>query len=287
MAVRRLRPYDPAGDRAAVESLWQATLPAAWPVLPLGIDLLTDGLLAVEGGEPVGFVATGVATASAGITLIMVSPPRQRQGLGGRLLDAALERLGTDRPVHAGHGGDTHLWPGVPLDLPAGVAFFTGRGWLHQADCTDLIQDLRSFTAEQSSSVDTAVAAAEDQGEVREFEARHFPEWLRHVDGTTQDVLTARGTDGQLVGTLLFDGPDAPHPYGPLLGPAAGLIRCVGVAEHARGRGVGHTMVARACQVLRDRGTRSCLVDWVVRESFYEQLGFRSWRRYRLFRHPD
>jgi hypothetical protein len=47
---------------------------------------------------------------------------------------------------------------------------------------------------------------------------------------------------------------------------------------------VGTAMVARASEILRDRGVRTCLIDWTVREDFYGRLGYRRWRRYLMYR---
>lgn len=290
-----MRPLDPATDRAAVESLWRTTMAPAWPLLPGAVDRLTGGHLAVTDNGAAGVIAvdvrarsTGVAARSAGVQFLAVAPEHQRRGLGSALLSAAVgsATAAGATELRAGSGGSAYVWPGVPLDLPAAVAFFAAHGWTSPHDTADLTQDLRDYRDPElgTSGVTTAVSSV--MGEVDAFEETHFPQWARHFSGTTEDVMTARDADGALIGTLLFSGPDAEHPYRPLLGPRAGLIGCVGVAESAQGRGVGSAMVAHASRVLRDRGTRTCLIDWVVRESFYGRLGYRSWRRYRMFHHP-
>jgi hypothetical protein len=43
-------------------------------------------------------------------------------------------------------------------------------------------------------------------------------------------------------------------------------------------------MVARASELLRDRGTRICHIGWAVREAFYTRIGYRPWRRYLMYR---
>jgi predicted N-acetyltransferase YhbS len=68
-----------------------------------------------------------------------------------------------------------------------------------------------------------------------------------------------------------------------MLGPQAGTISCVGVAPDMQGRGIGSAMVARASEILRDNGTRTCHIGWTGRESFYIRAGYRPWRRYRMF----
>jgi GNAT superfamily N-acetyltransferase len=83
---------------------------------------------------------------------------------------------------------------------------------------------------------------------------------------------------------LLFEGPGADTVFQPMLGPAAATIGCVGVAPHMQGRGIGTALVARASQILRDRGARACHIGWTVRESFCTRARYQPWRRYRMFR---
>jgi GNAT superfamily N-acetyltransferase len=71
-----------------------------------------------------------------------------------------------------------------------------------------------------------------------------------------------------------------------MLGADAGTIGCVGVAEAARGAGVGSAMVARASELLRDAGTGVCHISWTEREWFYRRVGYLPWRRYHMARRP-
>src|SRR5206468_3618198 len=105
--------------------------------------------------------------------------------------------------------------------------------------------------------------------------------WFQRRDTS---VLVARDRDGRIVGTLLFRGPDEGLMFAPMLGPGAGTIGCVGVAEHAQGRGVGSAMVARASELLRRAGTRVCHIGWTERRDFYVRVGYAPWRRYRMSR---
>jgi predicted N-acetyltransferase YhbS len=47
--------------------------------------------------------------------------------------------------------------------------------------------------------------------------------------------------------------------------------------------GIGSAMVAYASEILRDAGTRVCHIGWAVRDRFYGRVGYRPWRRYRMF----
>jgi GNAT superfamily N-acetyltransferase len=237
-----------------------------------------------------------VAVDPAGtIPLLLVHPGAQRQGVGGALLEGALERLrglGVDSVGLAGGSGD-YIWPGVPDDLPGAVRFFEALGWRWDHAVVDLVADLRRYRApagvlERAAAAGVTLEAAgdRDRGEVLAFEAATFPSWLRWFERDDLPALVARGPGGAIVGTLLFRGPPDATIYTPLLGPEAGTIGCVGVAAAGRGAGVGSAMVARASELLRDAGTGTCHIGWTQRERFYTRVGYTRWRRYLMARRP-
>jgi ribosomal protein S18 acetylase RimI-like enzyme len=285
-----LRALDPAGDRPWLEALWAAALGDTWPPLPAGLDLAHDGLVAEEGGAALGMVAVDPA---GSILLLLVDPAHQRRGVGTRLLAAALRRLGDlgAGTVTLGSGGEDYIWPGVPDDLPAAVRFFAARGWRWDNQVIDLVRDLRDYRPPAgvyqraaSAGVTLAVAGEQDLEAVLAFEAATFPSWLRWFERRDSSVLVAQDGRGRLVGSLLFRGPDEGLLFAPMLGPAAGTIGCVGVADAVQGRGVGSAMVAHASELLRQAGVRACHIGWVERRAFYVRVGYAPWRRYLMAR---
>jgi GNAT superfamily N-acetyltransferase len=285
-----LRRFEPATDREQVEALWRAAMPPAWPLLPSGVMALREGLVAVQNARLVGLAAVDLA---GSIPLVLVAPAGQRRRIGTTLVSAAVELLSAAGigEVAAGSGGTSYIWPGVPLDLPTAVRFFTALGWDSSHDTLDLVADLGDYRppagASQratSAGVSITQATRAESGAVLAFESATFPSWARWFEPSDQNILVARDSDGAISGTLLFEGPGADTVFLPLLGPAAGTIGCVGVAPHRQGQGIGTAMVARASEILRDAGTRTCHIGWTVRESFYARAGYRPWRRYRMFR---
>lgn len=171
------------------------------------------------------------------------------------------------------------------------LRLFTACGWHSGHDTLDLVADLPDYRASALASGSAAragvtimPAAADDMAAVVAFEAATFPNWARWFRAGNRDILLAHDSAGTIVATLLLDGPGADTVYGPMLGPAAATISCVGVAPRMEGRGVGTALVARASEILRDRGAGTCHIGWTVRESFYTRAGYRPWRRYRMFR---
>ena len=290
----RIRPFAATAGLQFVEGLWRAAMPRSWPLLPAGIALLGEGLVAEAGTGPVGLVAVDRA---GSVPLILVDPAFQRRGIGTGLLAAALEQLHAAGAtnVTAASGGGSYIWPGVPQDLPAAVRFFATRGWRHTHDTLDLVTDLARYrpppgAAERAASVGVTItrAAHADVASVLAFETATFPSWARWFSATSpQDILAARDGSGNIAATLLFQGPGADSVFAPMLGPAAaGTIGCVGVAPQMQGHGIGTGMVACASQILRQSGTRTCHIGWTTRESFYRRAGYRPWRRYAMFTSP-
>jgi len=285
-----LRPFSGVADHDRVEALWLAALEGRWPLLPRAIAMVRDGFFAEEGGRTVGCVAVDLA---GSIPLVLVAPGYQRLGIGTDLLSAALGRLRAAGVtlVDAGSGGTDYIWPGVPADLPAAGRLFTNCGWQARHDTLDLVADLPDYRAPALANGSTAragiairPAAAADVAAVIAFETATFPNWARWFQAGTRDILLARDGAGTICATLLLDGPGADTVFEPMLGPAAAVISCVGVAPRAQGRGIGTALVARASEILRDRGAGTCHIGWTVRESFYTRAGYRPWRRYRMFR---
>ena len=58
------------------------------------------------------------------------------------------------------------------------------------------------------------------------------------------------------------------------------------MAPRVQGRVIGTALVARASEILREAGTRTCHIGWTTRESFYRRAGYRPWRRYAMFSRP-
>jgi GrpB-like predicted nucleotidyltransferase (UPF0157 family)/ribosomal protein S18 acetylase RimI-like enzyme len=290
--VIALRALDPPADRPLLERLWAAALGPVWPLAPRALDIARHGLVAEEDGAEVGVV---VLDPAGSIPLLLVDPASQRRGVGTRLLDGAMERLGElgATTVGLGSGGDDYLWPGVPDDLPAAVGFFAARGWRYGHTVIDLTADLRGYRAPAgvleraaAAGVFIDVLAERDRAEVLAFEAATFPDWMVWFERLDASVLVARDAAGAVVGTLLFRGPPDATVYAPMLGPDAGTIGCVGVAEAARGAGVGSAMVAQASELLGERGAGTGHIGWTRRERFYARLGYAPWRRYHMATRP-
>jgi len=311
-----VRPYRPAVDEAGVFGLWQSTFGETWPLTRDVFQRITvetavyrsgDHFVAEENGVPVGFVATqavgGASSPRTGhIGALLVAPTHRRRGIGRAMHDAALRHLrdvGVQRAQLG--GGDTYLWPGVPSTLPSALAFFNSCGWAYAETSYDLVQDVGDYSplpavyqriATQRIALE--IGTPTNAAEVIAFVARDFPSWdaiYRSVAklGDYADILFARDDDGRIIGTVSMYSPLSHSQrldvrWKTLLGANAGAIGVVGVAVSARQQGVGHALVARASEIVRDRGARHCVIGWAWMIGLYGELGYRVWQEYRMSR---
>jgi len=284
-----VRAYNPARDGAAVYALWQRSLGQAWPLDRSELAaVIGDALVAFVGGRLAGAAAVARAGRCASLQLLLVDPDLRRQRIGRRLHDAALDqlaRLGA-QTVSLGGTPGPYLWPGLPADLAEARAILERRGWTFGYTCWDLVQELADYetpadVARRGSTFTYRWATGAERDRLAAFEALHFPEWAAYFDDDAlETAIVAVDDDGAIVGSLMATDHRHPQLWHELLGEDSGTIGAVGVAEAARGRGVGSAIVAYACEQLRDRGVGNCHIGWTTELSFYGRLGFHPWRRY-------
>jgi len=305
--AEKIQPYDASSDLASAFTLWQTTVGREWPIDFTRFKQVLAApnahhFVAKEDGQLIGFAATARSPswdAQAGhLQLLLVAPSWQDRGLGSALHDAALQHFRATGANIAQLGGLVpRFWCGLPENLPAARAFFSKRGWEFDQPVYDLVQDLRQYTTPPAiyqriadQGITLATGCEEDVPEILAFEQREFPNWLHHYErcarlGDYRDMLYARNQEGRIVGTLLMYTPQSHETrtdvvWRVLLGYDAGAMGAVGVAPSEQGRGTGIALVARASDLLKERGVRNCYIDWVELTAFYAKLGYAKWRAF-------
>ncbi len=64
---------------------------------------------------------------------------------------------------------------------------------------------------------------------------------------------------------------------------APGGLGPIGVAGSRRGLGLGIGLLRASLEVLAGRGIRKVMIDWTDLPEFYGKIGFRIWKRYRMW----
>ncbi len=278
--------------------LWMDALGDSWP---LDRDMFyrhaESGAMAMENGRALGLVLHERTPEKGAIKAIVVHPDFRRQGVGTILMRRAMRslrwqgrqtyRVWPAPPYMLLGGGYRYIWPGIPEDLSDSKGFFDAvLGWPYSEPSYDMIMPLHDFSPPPgcyqrpaAGGITFRSATVDDMPRVLAFEEREFPGWVRYMrEHAPEDIVIGVDSAGVVVASLLFDMP--PILWSRLLGGGAAEIGAVGVAESRRNLGVGTALVARACQILRDRGVETAVLRWLYRVDFYRRIGFRVWKQY-------
>jgi mycothiol synthase len=290
-ASRSFRPQ----DEPEVLALWARALPD-WPLTAQAFAERTRGttqLVAVAGGAISGYVAAASAGERGQVTAILVDPAHRRRGVGSALL-AEVRRTLAGRGVttlSAASGAGAYLWPGVPDTRPEAWAFLRARGFVETGTSCDLLGDVLGFRTPEwvRARVDPAVrlelADPGDAAEIVELQRRSFPYWVAGYERQVAlpgTILVAR-LGGRIVGTCTVEGPaERDFLWQGLVDGPVGEFGAVGVDPQAREAGIGLAMVGRACELLSERGARTCYCAYTYIPDWYGKLGLTHWRSYTM-----
>ena len=265
--------------------------------------------LAREGEKIIGYVLSktmknagpelGRFQGRGGIGVLCVHPEYQRRGIGSQLLGRAEDYL-------LAHGSPVttlyyphHILPGIPEECVAARKLFEKRGYTNWRECADLVRELDDFqlpekvlrALELNPNVEIRPAREDESTAVIEFVAREFPGgWTYSTrnhfaqKGKASDIIIAV-EKGEVIGFCHTADWNSnwllPSTYWfPLLGDKYGGLGPVGLAKEQRKRGLGLALTAMAVEDLKRRGVERMAIDWTNLIAFYEQLGFRVWKKY-------
>ncbi len=271
--------------------------------------LADDAAVAWADGTPVGLAVTklwrleptpGMSHDMGHLSALAVHPDYRRQGLGGRLLRWAETRLKDQGAQCVLLGREIQpFFCGVP-DLTHALPFFTAHGYAVSGMVYDTMRDLAGYTphpdavatrARFGERLDLRPATAVDVPDVTGFMDLTFPgRWSFEIGhflaqgGPPEDIALLR-LDGEVQGFAHLHSPGTTHlAYGTnwrlALTPPAGGLGPIGVSRAVRGEGLGLALLDAGLQILAERGTRGCVIDWTTLVDFYGKVGFQPWLTY-------
>ena len=226
------------------------------------------------------------------IAALAVAPEYRGQGLGGRLLRLAEERLRREGATHVRPGGSVgHFLPGPPDDDPRALRFWERHGYRPERQVHDLRRSLRDWTPPPPALRDDPYrigpARAGQEGAILAFLAREFPgRWRYDVAHAfargvpAGDIVVLEEPAGSVEGFLVSWHAESPLlgsaiSWYPALGARYGGCGPLGIAARLRGRGLGLALVAEGVSSLHRRGVEECVIDWTTLVDFYGRLGFK------------
>ncbi|MDQ4044688.1 MAG: GNAT family N-acetyltransferase [Chloroflexota bacterium] len=311
MSEVSIRPYQ-AIDEAGVLRTWNRGLYAdpinatTWRAkVLLDPNFDREGCMVAEvDGEVQGFILSlvrrvpffndGLEPEKSWITAFAVDPAWQRQGIGGRLLDAAVERLrGLGRTTVA-------LAPYVPnyftpgADVRAydhGITFLTERGFKIIERPISMRAELTVFTSPQpvreriamlrEDGIEVRPATPEDIAPVLDFIPRHFSwDWHREATGVFNDLYNG---DPRFVGMVVARQHDEVLGYAEHRGERFGPF---GVRPDLRSWGIGRALLATTLSEMLKKNFHAAWFLWTGDDAarLYGQLGFHEVRRFAVMR---
>src|SRR5256885_1014539 len=121
--------YEGNREHDAIFGLWERTVAGLWPISAETFWRIltaprTHHFIARADGDIIGFAGTLLSERdgqqSGHISLLLVAPEHQMQGIGTALHEAALNQLrqAGAQGLQLG-GGGARFWPGIPYNLPS------------------------------------------------------------------------------------------------------------------------------------------------------------------------
>ena len=229
-----------------------------------------------------------------------------RQPIDAAGIMASAKSILRDRGIsHLVFGGDCgHFFPGVPEEATWLTNFLAVEGFEFGSLAYDVERNIATYhppkwlESELTIGRDFTVrrAVASDRAELAAFLSKEYPgRWTfdtieKWDEGDHNDIfLLVKGQKIEgfaVTQTAASAKLRAGAVWHRELGESWCALGPIGIASSLRGQKLGHLLMARALEGLRDAGGENCIIDWTTLLDFYGAHGFEKSRTYTKYSLP-
>jgi GNAT superfamily N-acetyltransferase len=269
----------------------------SYNVIPTTGEMI-EGRVAIQNSESVGFVlACAIPGGRLGwVSVIVVHPAAQRQGIGAELLAWAEGWLTEHDCKRIRIGGNLRLFlPGLPYAMREYVSFFEKHGYgspVRQPHEYDIARSLKNYQSlyPKPAHADLMPMISGEQHKLLDFMHREYPgrwefeaqEFVKN-GGRAADYLLLY-VDGKVQGFCRLTLPDSERPierfYPQRLPQPWGQFGPLGLSKAIRGRGLGGYLIDAAACHMQSLGVDGCVIDWTSLVELYGKFGFKVYNQY-------
>jgi len=269
-----------------------------------------EGRVALQHGEPVGFILTSVVQSGAlgWVSAITVHPLAQRQGVGASLLSWAEEWIKAKGCKRIRIGGNLRPFlPGLPYVMRENVPFFEKHGYQLSPDQPYEYDIARSLKDYQPRYKDAAVdhplpiqlfdsyprispMQIGEESLLLDFFHREYPgrwefeaqEYFKNGNRASDFLLLHANDEVHGFCRLTFADSERPIErfYPQRLSQPWGQFGPLGLSKAARGHGLGGYLIDVAALHMQSLGVEGCVIDWTSLVEFYGKFGFKVYNQY-------
>lgn len=257
----------------------------------------------VEGNELLGFVVSkhyqehneaSMASHIGWVQCLLVKESARNRGIGTQLLRHVEEAFHAAKITNIHLGRDPwHYFPGIPLEDKRTIEWFEKQGYSKvsiETDLTKVVKDQPLYTLTNSSEYFRVLTNA-DLPKLLQFLEQSFPgrwhyEAIHYIihNGTGRDFM-GFFLDNELQGFCRINDSQSPVIgqnvyWSELFEGELGGIGPLGINRSIRGKHYGLDLVKAAANELISRNMSHIVIDWTQLNSFYEKLGFTTWKQY-------
>ena len=229
------------------------------------------------------------------ISLIYVSKPYRKQGIGSYLIEETFKNFNTLGISKIYLGKDyQNFFPGLPKDLKENLDWFKNRGFNQLYETNDLINySCRCNLTYRNTNYKIRLAKKQDFPQLIDFMKHNFPgRWVVELqdyinnDGNGNEFIISLDSNNTICGFCRIGNPNTPiNQIGFSLTWRNRFVRLggvgpLGVNSNFRKHGIASDMIVFAIEYLKNYNCDALIIDWTNLLSFYRKFGFEIWKTY-------